>query len=365
MLDRMKESAKIYSEVYGCPSNTSDSEIAMGILKRNNFEIVGSPTESDLNIIFTCVVKAPTEKRMVRRIQELDRTGKPLIVAGCMPKAEQRLVERITPESSIVGPNSIERIADVATRVLKGEKIVLLGDAGKDKLCLPRERKNRKIGIVEILNGCLGSCNYCIVKSARGSLHSYPLDKIVDEAKSAVKDGCSEIWLTSQDNGCYGLDIGSNLPELLNRVCAAKGEFTIRVGMMNPTHIKSMADELVEAYRDEKIQKFLHLPVQSGSNRILKSMNRGYVVEDFMRIVEKFRKSFPSLTLSTDIIVGFPGETEKEFQSTMELLKKIRPQKVNVSKFGARYGTEAAKMKQLPVETINERSRILHSLISS
>jgi len=180
-----------------------------------------------------------------------------------------------------------------------------------------------------------------------------------------VKDGCTDIWLTSQDNGCYGLDIGSSLPELLNTVSKIQGKFTVRVGMMNPTHTKQIVDELIEAYRNEKIRKFLHLPVQSGSNRVLKAMKRGYVVEDFVEIVEKFRQAFPNLTLSTDIIVGFPSETGEDFQATMELMKKIQPQKVNISKFGSRPKTEAAKMKQLPIEKINERSRKLHELTIS
>jgi MiaB/RimO family radical SAM methylthiotransferase len=183
--------------------------------------------------------------------------------------------------------------------------------------------------------------------------------------EDAVKDGCTEIWLTSQDNGCYGLDIGSSLPEILRKVCAVKGDFTIRVGMMNPTHIKNMADKLVDAYENEKMQKFLHLPVQSGSDKILKSMRRGYNVEDFLGIVGKFRKAFPTLTLSTDIIVGFPTETEDDFQLTVDLLKRTRPQKVNISKFGVRPETGASKMEQLPVEVVNKRSRSLYEIIKS
>jgi threonylcarbamoyladenosine tRNA methylthiotransferase CDKAL1 len=356
---------RVYSEVYGCPSNIADCEMTLGLLKQNGFEIADSPEKADLNIIFTCIVKTPTEQRMIRRIQELVKLGNPLIVAGCMPKVEQRVIEGIAPNASMLGPKSIDRIVDAAKDTLNGEKVILTTDSQKPKLCMPRVRKNEKVGIVEISNGCLSSCIYCIVKFARGRLQSYPVENIVEEVQSAVDNECTEIWLTSQDNGCYGLDIGNNLPKLLNEVCKVPGDFTIRVGMMNPTHAKGMIDELIEAYKNEKVQKFLHLPVQSGSDSVLEAMRRGYTIEDFADIVKKFRETFPNLTLSTDIIVGFPTESDEDFQATLDLLEKLRPQKVNISKFGARPGTDAARMERLSVETVNERSRTVHKLVIS
>ena len=358
---------RIYASVYGCPSNIADYEIAMGLLKEAGFEIVDNMNKSDLNIIFTCIVKTPTEQRMVRRIQELTKTHKPLIVAGCMPKTSQRIIEKINPNASLVGPDSIEHIADVARVTLEGKKVVFVRDERKSKTGLPRIRKRKTVGIVPISIGCLSSCSYCAVKFARGELKSYPIEKIIKEVERLVKDGCREIWLTSQDSGCYGLDIGTNLAKLLRAICAVDGNFKIRVGMMNPMYVKDekLLAELIDAYKDEKIIKFLHLPVQSGSDKILRMMKRGYTVVDFVKIVERFRKEIPNLFLSTDIIVGFPDEAEEDFKKTVELLKKIRPNKVNVSKFGARPGTKAAKMKQLSIKTINERSRELYKLISS
>lgn len=362
-LGQIKMSYKIFIETYGCPSNKADSEIMVGLLKESGFDITDSPEKSDINIINTCVVKTPTEQRMIHRIRKLTELGKPLVIAGCMPKTEKRIIERINPKASLLGPDSIEKIVDVAYATMQGKKVVFLEDLRRPKVCLPRIRKNPKIGIVEISSGCLSNCSYCIVKFARGRLHSYPVEKIVDEVKRAIKDGCTEIWLTSQDNGCYGLDIGNSLPELLNEVCKVDGDFTIRVGMMNPTHVKQITDELIDAYKDKKILKFLHLPVQSGSNKILKSMKRGYTVEDFLHIVKKFRKEFPGIRLVTDIIVGFPGETEYDFKKTIELIKKIKPNKVNISKFMPRPGTEAEKMKQLDVKTIKKRSVLLANLV--
>lgn len=356
---------KIYASVYGCPSNIADCEMALGLLLEAGFEIADSTEEAGVNIIFTCIVKTPTEQRMIQKIQQLTKTNKPLIVAGCMTKTSQRMIEKINPGASLLGPDSIENIADVVRAAADGKKVIFVGDERKTKVGLPRVRKKENVGIVPISIGCSSDCSYCAVKFARGKLKSYSVDKIVEDVEKFVGDGCKEIWLTSQDNGCYGLDISTNLAELLKKVCVVEGEFKIRVGMMNPTHIKNFVDELIEAYKDDKVMKFLHLPVQSGSDKVLRAMKRGYVVADFEKMVERFREETPNLFLSTDVIVGFPGETEEDFQGTVELIKKIKPDKVNISKFGARRGTEAAKMGQLDMKIINERSRMLHEIISS
>lgn len=356
---------KIFSSVYGCPSNIADCEMAMGLLKESGFEAADSPQKADANIIFTCIVKTPTEHRMMTLIKELADTGKPLIVAGCMPKTSQRTLEKTSPDATLLGPDSIEHIVDAVRAALDGKRVVFVGDGRKTKPGLPRIRRKKDVGIVPISIGCMSNCSYCAVKLARGKLKSYPADNIVQDVEGLVNDGCTEIWLTSQDNGCYGMDVGTNLAELLKSVCSIDADFQIRVGMMNPIHIQSFLDELIDAYKDEKIMKFLHIPVQTGSDRILRMMNRGYTVDDFKKIIFSFKKEFPDLFLATDIIVGFPGETQLDFEKTLHLLERIQPQKVNISKFGARSGTEAAKMEQIDVKTISERSRMLHDIISS
>jgi threonylcarbamoyladenosine tRNA methylthiotransferase CDKAL1 len=355
---------KIFTSVYGCPSNIADCEIALGLLKESGFEIVDSPQTSDANIIFTCIVKTPTEQRMIGLIKELTETNKPLIVAGCMPKTSQRTIEKINPNATLVGPDSIGHIVDAVRAALERKRVIFVGDERKIKPGLPRIRKNKDVGIVPISIGCLSSCSYCAVKFARGKLKSYPADKIVQDVEKLVNDGCTEIWLTSQDNGCYGADIGANLAGLLKAVCWIDGNFKVRVGMMNPTHTQNFLDDLIDAYKNDKIMKFLHLPVQTGSDRVLKLMKRGYTVDDFEKIVSSFVKEIPDLFLCTDIIVGFPGETQLDFEKTLQLIEKTRPQKVNISKFGVRSGTEAAKMKQIDVKIINERSKKLHTIIS-
>lgn len=354
---------KVYASAYGCPSNIADYEIALGLLRKVCFEIVNNPTKSDLNIIFTCIVKSPTEQRMVHLIKKFTKIGKPLIVAGCMPKTEQKLIEKIAPRASMIGPNSIERIVDVVRATLDGKKVVFTKDLKKPKLCLPRIRKNPRVGIIEISTGCLSNCSYCQVKFARGKLFSYSIERIIEEVKQAVKDGCNELWITSQDNACYGKDIGVTLPELLNEICKIGGNFSVRVGMMNPAHVKPILKELIESYKNEKIQRFLHLPVQSGSDRILRLMKRGYTIKDFIEIVEEFRKEIPSLFLSTDVIVGFPSEDSLDFNLTLKLIKNLKFNKVNISKFGSRPGTLASKMKQLDPQVINQRSKIIHKVV--
>jgi len=159
----------------------------------------------------------------------------------------------------------------------------------------------------------------------------------------------------------------TNLAKLVGNVCEVDGEFVVRVGMMNPTYVKNgqMLGELIDAMKNDKVQKFVHIPVQSGSDDVLNAMRRGYVVADFEKIVAEFRAEIPDIIVSTDVIVGFPTESEEDFAATVELVKRTRPEKVNISKFGARPGTDAAKMKQLDVKVVNERSRILHEVISS
>jgi threonylcarbamoyladenosine tRNA methylthiotransferase CDKAL1 len=354
---------KVYMESYGCSANQADGEMMLGLLKNYGFDIVDSPEESDINIINTCVVKSPTENRMKYRIKKLCSLKNQLVVAGCMPKTSRKIIEKIAPKASLLGPDSIEKVVDVTVATLSGNKIVFLKDLKKPKICLPRLRKNPVIDICEISTGCLGNCSFCEVKFVKGKLFSYPIDLILKEIKSSLNGDCKEIWITSQDCGCWGFDRKLALPELLNKICEIEKKFFVRVGMMNPTHIKDMVNYIIDSYKSEKIFKFLHLPIQSGSDFILEKMHRDYSVGDFRKIVKGFRKEFSCLTLSTDIIVGFPEETEQDFKKTIDLMKEIKPNIVNISKFGSRPGTKAAKMKQLLAKVINERSKKLMKIV--
>jgi MiaB/RimO family radical SAM methylthiotransferase len=181
---------------------------------------------------------------------------------------------------------------------------------------------------------------------------------ILDKLRTLLKDGAREVQLTAQDTGCYGLDIGSDLGNLLSTVQAVDGDFMIRVGMMNPDSLNMVDGKVQRAWSGDKVYKFLHLPVQSGSDSVLKAMKRGYGVRTFEAQVASFRSHFSRMSLSTDIITGFPGETEEDHRASVELIERVRPSIVNVTRFSPRAGTPAAKAKaQVPGWVSKERSR--------
>jgi MiaB-like tRNA modifying enzyme len=335
-----------------------------GILEHSGYTIVDRPEDADVNVLVTCTVKSVTQDRMEHRIKELsDNKAASLVVAGCFPKVGRDRIEKINDRASLMGPNSIHKTLQVVEDAVKGQKLVILEDPKNPKVLLPRTRKNSIVGIVEISSGCLSGCTFCQVKLIKGVLFSYPKQQIIQEVRNSVAQGCKEIWLTSTDNSCYGWDIKTNLAQLVQEVCRVEGDFFVRVGMMNPLLTSKILDELIEAYQNPKVFKFAHLPAQSGSDRILGMMRRGYSVEDFVSIVEKFRDNVPRLTLSTDIIVGFPGETENDFDRTLDLSEEVEPDVVNLSRYGARPGTVAATMEnQIPPTETNRRSQIASKL---
>ncbi|MEM4245459.1 MAG: radical SAM protein, partial [Candidatus Nanoarchaeia archaeon] len=187
----------------------------------------------------------------------------------------------------------------------------------------------------------------------------YTKKEILGEVKKAVKEGCTIIKLTAEDTGCWGKDIDEKLPDLLGEILKTEGNFKIRLGMMNPNHAIEFLDELIKIYNNPKMIKFIHIPVQSGSNKVIKDMKRDYKVEDFKKIVKRFRKEVRGINIATDIIAGYPTETEEDFKKTLELIKEVKPEVLNISKFAPRPKTEAAKLKQLRTEIIKERSKYL------
>jgi MiaB-like tRNA modifying enzyme len=330
---------------------------------QSGLQITNNPDIADFLIINTCIVKEPTEKKIERRIQDLQKkyAKKPIIIAGCMPELRKFKEKNIY----LLGIHHVKDICKLIRKILEhnyNEK-EFLGKRDEEKLLTGKISRIKGIGITQISEGCLGNCSFCITKLAKGKLFSYPEDNIIKNIQQDLKSGCKEIWLTSQDNAAYSLDSGaSKLPELMNKILNLKGKFQIRLGMMNPENILLILNKLIDIYKNKKMKKFLHLPLQSGSNKILKLMNRKYKVEDWLRIVQEFRKEIPDLFLSTDIIVGFPEETEQDFQASLKILQEIKPQQLNISKFWTRKRTDAEKMKQLPKEVAKRRIKILADL---
>jgi len=350
---------KIFNKTFGCTLNRSDSEVMAGLLKKEGYKIVDDEDKADLVIINTCTVKGPTENKFYRYLKNIK--DKKIIIAGCIPQADPEL--KILEKYSLIGVNQLVKIGFVVEKTLKGNTVKLLKKEHNPRLNLAKIRKNPVIEIIPICEGCLGEpCAYCKVKQARGSLFSYDKSVIIKQAENALKDNIKEIWLTSQDNGCYGLDINTNIVELLKDILKIKGDFKIRLGMINPNFALRFLDELIEIYKNKKMFKFLHVPVQTGNNKILKLMKRKYTVEDFFKIINKFRKEIPDITISTDIICGFPTETEQEFLDSYNLIKEIKPDVLNINMFWPRSKTKAAEMKQILSRDIKERTRKLTKL---
>jgi threonylcarbamoyladenosine tRNA methylthiotransferase CDKAL1 len=354
--------AKIFVEAYGCSASFSDSEMISGLILNGGHTLVDNSSESDLNIVVTCSVKDATANKMIHRIKSLKT--KPLIVAGCLPKAEQSTVEKFSENASMLGPNSLGKTLQVIDSTLKGTKLIALEDTDLSKVGLPKVRLNPVVGIVEIASGCMSECTFCQTKLSKGDLTSYRIGDIVRQIETEINDGCKEIWLTSTDNGCYGFDINTDLPSLIDTVVEIPQDFKVRVGMMNPMYMARIRENLIKSFENDKVYKFLHIPVQSGSNTVLNDMKRGHTVETFRDVVKKARDRFPEFTISTDVIVGFPSETQEDFEKTVNLLKETRPDVVNLSKYSARPGTEAAEWEQIDVSVVKKRSKEIFELIN-
>lgn len=352
--------ARIWVEAYGCSASFADSEMISGLVVNGGHTLVENERDSDLSVIVTCSVKDVTAHKMVHRIKKLK--SKPLVVAGCLPKAEQSTVEKFSPRASLLGPNSLGKTLEVIGSALKGTRRIELADTDVSKVGLPKVRLNQAVGIVEIASGCMSECTFCQTKLAKGNLQSYRLGDIVRQVKHEVEEGCVEVWLTSTDNGCYGLDIGTDLPELVQKVSEIERDFMVRVGMMNPMYLPRIKDKLLESFTSDKVFKFLHMPIQSGSDKVLKDMKRAHTSRIFHEVDSSFRKRFDRFTIATDIIVGFPTETEDDFNKTVELVDKTRPDVINLSRYSARSGTKASQMDQIDVSEVKRRSKIVFDL---
>jgi threonylcarbamoyladenosine tRNA methylthiotransferase CDKAL1 len=359
---KTSDKKKVWIEAFGCSANNADAEIIKGMLYENGYDLSYNRKDSDLTIIVTCAVKDATEHRMISKIKKYSK--KPLIVAGCLPKTSEKLIESFSPNSSLLGPQSLDKTIDVVDACLNGKKIVALEDSMSTKVNLPRMRLNPVVSIIEISSGCLSECSFCQTKLAKGSLKSYRIGEIVRQMEDDVAANCKEVWLSSTDNGCYGLDLNTDLVELLEKCADIRGEYKIRVGMMNPMYVPRFLDRLIQLYRsNDKIFKFLHMPVQSGSERILRKMKRGHTAKIFLDVVKELRKAIPEITIATDIITGFPSESETDFEETLKLIEDSQPDVVNSSRYSARPGTVASKYTRLGTKVVKERSIRLHQTI--
>jgi len=348
----------VFVKSYGCSANLADSEVLTGCLAKAGYKLADSASEADVVIYNTCAVKGPTENRAITVLKRAPKSKK-LIVAGCLPLINFERLSREVHFDGVVGPAAGAEIADVVSRVVAGEKVVALEGAlsAKPPLSLPQLRSNPVVSVVPVSYGCLGSCAYCCVVSARGRLRSYTVKEVAERVRRDLAAGAKEFWVTSQDMACYGRDIGANLAVLLKALGDLEGGFRVRVGMMTPNLVRDMLADLLEVFRSAKVFKFVHLPVQSGDDGVLRGMNRFYSVQEFRAVVDAFRGVFPEVTVATDVICGFPGETREAFANTLKLIAEVKPDIVNVSKFFARPGTAAAEMRDGVVEPAEIKRR--------
>jgi len=326
---------RVCIETYGCRYNFGDSSKLAEVLKHCGSTIVESADDADVVIVNTCTVVGPTERRMLRRLSAL--RDRELYVTGCMPQVQKEAILSVC-NPGFIAPDTIQEWYRGVGTVAKGS-----------------------IGIVQLAQGCNGTCTYCITRQARGPLRSFPPYEIRRQVAAYAACNAAEIQLTAQDVSSYGKDIGLSLAGLLNGISDPPGHYRIRVGMMNPATVRDDLDAIVESFSSERIFRFVHLPVQSGSDTILERMGRQYTVQDFCRIIAAFRQRYPEITVMTDMITGFPGETEEDFSASLDLIRRIRPNKVNVTRYSKRPFTPFSQEKDILDSVKKDRSRIMLS----
>ncbi|MEA2092527.1 MAG: tRNA (N(6)-L-threonylcarbamoyladenosine(37)-C(2))-methylthiotransferase [Patescibacteria group bacterium] len=338
-----------YIKTFGCKLNVADSFACEKVLKK--FLLSSSEEEADLILVNSCGVIDKTERKVIKKIKEYKKQEKFVILTGCLP---------------YISDKKLDKIADkvVKIRDFKKIKVILENITGKkecsggvDDLKVPTS------AIISIAEGCLGNCTYCGTKLARSVLKSKKQENVLKEVNYFLERGVKEIQITSQDLAVYGMDRGKQeLPELLEKIISIDKFFRLRLGMTNPGHTKRILPELLKIYESKKIYNYIHIPVQSGDDKILKKMNRKHTVLDFIEICNSFYEKFSNFIIATDIIVGFPEEDEENFKKTYNLIKKTRPHIVNITRFSPRSRTKATEMKDMPQKIKKERSRKLNRL---
>lgn len=364
------ERKKAYTKFYGCAQNEADMEMIRGMLEQMGYDFTDSPDDADIITINTCAVREGAEDRIYGNVGAFKKLKerKPdliIVVCGCMTQ-QAHIVDKLKksyPYVDIVfGTHGIEKFPErLLRRIEKGKRILEIEETGKIVEGLPIKRKPGTSANVSIIYGCNNFCSYCIVPYTRGRERSREKECIIAEIKSLVKTGKTEITLLGQNVNSYGKDLENNVTfaQLLREINEIEGIKRIR---FMTSHPKDLSDELILAMAEcENVCKQLHLPLQAGSNRVLRDMNRKYTREDYLTLVEKIRKAMPDITLTTDIIVGFPNETKEEFAETLDITRKVRYDGIFSFIYSKRNGTPAAKIDDKTPE--QEKSSNLSRLL--
>lgn len=337
---RFERKVAVLSE--GCAANFGDGEEIGERFAREGFSVqFEMPSETpDAIVLNACTVKGITSATKLAKKIRSQFKDVPVWVTGCATEDLKRSLSKLFPDFCF-GPKDAHKNESAFQEF--ANKLSSQQSSGFE---IPDLQSHAGIGIVNIEEGCLDACSYCSTRLVKGVLKSAIPETIVRRVQRKVDAGAKEIFLTGQDTSCYGFDLKTNLAELLQRIIVhVPGDYKIRLGMGNPRHVLHYIDALLETFEDEHLYKFVHIPVQSGSDKILKAMNRRHTHKEYLQIAEAFKTRFPDMTLGTDIIVAFPGETREDFEESVRLVKETRPSICNITRFVPREGTPAFALK--------------------
>ena len=354
----------------GCKVNYYEREYLSSLLKDNGFIEVGDDEPADISIINTCTVTEEASRKsrqMIRRTIK-ENPSEVSVVMGCLSQVDKK-VKDIPGVDIVMGTFSKGKVLELINQFLEtGEKINIVKD---DKYAIFKEKYDNYTvkryeahtrAFLKIEDGCNIFCSYCIIPYARGSVRSKPLDTCIEEAKELVKNGHKEIILSGIHTGAYGLDLGITMYDLLKELDKIEGLERIRISSIE---INQITDDILNLVKTSpKMVHHFHIPLQAGSERILKLMNRHYTKQEFLDRVKKIREVIPDISLTTDYIVGFPTETDEDFNESIETLNEIKFDMIHTFPFSKREGTPAAKMKQVDPSVKKERARIVRELSS-
>ncbi|NDD49166.1 MAG: tRNA (N6-isopentenyl adenosine(37)-C2)-methylthiotransferase MiaB [Alphaproteobacteria bacterium] len=363
---------KVFVKTYGCQMNVYDSERIMESLSENGYKQTNNLNESDLIVFNTCHIREKAAEKLYSDIGRLKkiRKEKKIIVAGCVAQAEDKeIIQRMPEVDLVIGPQTYHKIPELVSKLNKKKKYVETDFPIENKFNLLSERvrsDKKPTAFLTIQEGCDKFCTFCVVPYTRGAEYSRTTKELIEETKQLISQGVSEITLLGQNVNAYhgeGLNGGiSNLANLIYELSKLDGLERIRYTTNHPVDVNQ---ELIDAHKDiTKLMPYIHLPVQSGSNRILKLMNRKHTCEEYIEIIENIRNARNDIALSSDFITGFPGETDKDFESTIELVKKIKYAQAYSFNYSPRPGTPSADYeRQIPQNIKSERLKLLQDIL--
>src|SRR6056297_3622181 len=371
----MSEPKKLYIKTYGCQMNVYDSERMAEALGGQGYVETQSPDDADMILLNACHIREKAAEKVYSELGrykglKAERPDLKIGVAGCVAQAEgQEIMRRQPMVDLVVGPQSYHRLPELEAKTREGEKALDTDFPVDDKFEALKTRPKARRGptaFLTVQEGCDKFCAFCVVPYTRGAEASRPATRVLEEARDLVERGVREITLLGQNVNAYhgaGVEGGDwSLARLIRALSDIDGLDRIR---FTTSHPNDMSDDLIAAHGEcEKLMPYLHLPVQSGSDRILKRMNRSHTAESYLRLIERIRAARPDILISGDFIVGFPEETEADFQATLDLIEEVNYGYAFSFKYSTRPGTPAAERDQLPEEVKSERLQRLQALIT-